>query len=80
MDKLVDGYLKTAGGVVLFLLVLFIIVGISCAYDGYNESWTIEDHHFKIIYEDYHECFIENMGTNTTEICDDKNQVIYKNK
>ena len=67
--------------IAIFIVIgLFVGIGAVCAYNAYDKTWTIEDKQFKQIYDDYDDCIRNNMGTGTTEICDDESEVIYKNK
>lgn len=59
---------------------IFIIIAIICACKAFGNTWTIDDDGFKVIYDDREECLLENYGTGTTEMCDDKTQVIYRNE
>lgn len=63
----------------LIIIVLFIIICIYLASKAYNNTWTIEDNHFKSVYDDYDDCIKSRLGTATTDICKDKNKVKFKN-
>lgn len=62
------------------IIVIFVIVGIILGIKSYNDTWTIDKGHFKAVYDDYDDCILNNLGTGTTEQCDDKNQVKYINE
>lgn len=62
------------------IVILFIVVAVVCSCNAFGNTWTIDDGGFKSVYDDRDECIKENLGTGTTEICDDEEQVIYKNK
>lgn len=63
----------------LVIFLIFIVVGVFLAIKAYNNTWTIEDNHFKTVYDSYDDCMKTNLGTGTTSICDDEKQVKYKN-
>lgn len=64
---------------ILIPILIFVAIGIYLGIKNYNNTWTIEDGHFKSIYEDYDDCINNNLGTKTNDICDDKNKVKYLN-
>ena len=72
-----ESFLKFFKRTVLIIILIFVVIGIYLGTKNYNKTWTIEDGHFKSIYDDYNDCKMNNYGTGTTDICDDKNQVKY---
>ena len=72
-----ESFLKFFKRTFIILILVFIAIGVCLGIKSYNDTWTIEDGHFKSIYDDYDDCMMNNMGTGTTDICDDKNQVKY---
>lgn len=72
-------FLKYIKNIFLVILLLFIAISIYLAIKAYNNTWTIENNHFKSIYDDYDDCMKNNSGTGTTDICKNKNKVKYKN-
>lgn len=76
IEYLAEGFAMAIG----IFIIIFVVVGVFSAKDAHNKTWTIEDGKFKSIYDDYEDCFRTNLGTQTTDICDDENKVIYKNK
>ena len=65
---------------ILLITAIFIVIGIICAYNAFGNTWTIQDGHFKEVYDNKEECLKSNLGTRTTDKCYDDKQVIYKNK
>ena len=63
---------------IVFILLFLLIAGY-CSYKAYNNTWTIDDGHVKYIYDDYDDCFMNHLGTKTTDICKDEEKVIFKN-
>lgn len=64
---------------ILIIVLGFGAIATYCAINAYNKTWTIEDNHFKAIYDDYEDCKLNTMGTGTSDMCDDEKQVKYKN-
>lgn len=64
-------------GLGVFIGSVLIIAGI-CAYEAHGDTWTIDNGKFKSIYDNREDCIKENLGTGTTEMCDDETQVIYR--
>ena len=75
MQSFLNSFTKTF----LFLILFFVVIVVYLGIKNYNNTWTIEGGNFKAIYDDYDECKMNNYGTGTTDICDDKKQVKYKN-
>lgn len=76
-----DNFISRIFKVGFFLvIILVIILGIVCSCDAFGNTWTIEDGHFKTIYDDLDECLKTNLGTSTTDTCYDSTKVIYKNR
>lgn len=71
---------KIAIIVLKIIIILFIIMAVICACSAHDKTWTIDDGKFKMIYDDKEECIKSNLGVGKAEICDDSNQVIYRNK
>ena len=67
-----ESFLKFFKRTVLIIILVFAVIGIYLGIKNYNKTWTIEDGHFKSIYDDYDDCKMNNYGTGTTDICDDK--------
>ena len=80
MLELIDGFVKGIKTSVKIIIIIFIIIAIICSCKAFGNTWTIDDDGFKSIYDDREECINSNLGTGTTEICDDRTQVIYKNE
>ena len=73
-----ESFLKFFKRTFIILILVFITIGVCLGIKSYNDTWTIEDGHFKSVYDDYDDCKKTTLGTGTTEICDDENQVKYK--
>ncbi len=67
--------LKVIGKIVITIIV---VLGIIQACKSHDNTWTIEDGHFKTIYDDFDECFRDNLGTGTTDKCYDDNRILYR--
>lgn len=80
MMKFLDDCVRWSQVGISLLILLIIILGITCACDAFGNTWTIEDGHFKEVYDNIDECKKSNLGTGTTDKCYDDNQVIYKNR
>jgi len=80
MMKFLDDCVRWSQVGISLLILLIIILGIICACDAFGNTWTIEDGHFKEVYDNIDECKKSNLGTGTTDKCYDDNQVIYKNR
>lgn len=80
MNLIIENAFKGIKLAVLIGVVLFIVIGAVCAYNAYGDTWTIENNQFKEVYDDYDDCMRNNLGTGTTDKCNDDSQVIYKNK
>lgn len=80
LNKLIEEIGKGITLAIIIFVVGFIIIAIFCARDAYGNTWTIDNGKFKEIYDDRDDCIKTNLGTGTTEKCDDESQVIYKNK
>ncbi len=77
LDNFVSGIFKIG---FFLIIILVIVLGIVCSCDAFGNTWTIEDGHFKSIYDDLDECLKTNSGTATTDKCYDNTKVIYKNR
>ena len=80
MIKMLDNYVNIVQNVVTIAALLLIVVAISCAIDAHGKTWTIDDGHFKSIYDDKEECIMSNLGVGRAEICDDETQVMFRNE
>lgn len=80
MMKFLDDCVRWSQVGISLLILLIIILGIICACDAFGNTWTIEDGHFKEVYDNIDECKKSNLGTGTIDKCYDDNQVIYKNR
>lgn len=74
-----ESFLKFFKRTVLIIILILVVIGIYLGTKNYNKTWTIEDGHFKAIYDDYEDCKLNTMGTGTSDMCDDEKQVKYKN-
>ena len=80
MLKFLNECIKSIQTGIAIMVVLFLIVGIYCACNAHGNTWDIEDGHFKSIYDNRDDCIKSNLGTGTTEMCDDETQVIYRDR
>lgn len=80
MIELLETYFKSIKTWITIIIVLFIAIATYCAYNAYNDTWIIEDGHFKTIYDNRNDCINSNPGSDGTEMCDDETQVIYRDK
>ena len=80
MVELINNGIKGFQIGVALIVITVVVIGIICACNAFGNTWTIQDGHFKEIYDNQEECLRTNFGTRTTDKCYDDKQVIYKNK
>ena len=79
VESILEGVVQGYKLLISLIVIFFLVVGTVCACDAYGDTWTI-DGGFKSIYDDYDDCIRNNLGTGTTEICNDEKQVKYRNR